>query len=136
MFLSSFYFLLSSIFKLLSLFHKSLTPFQKPLTSIYISLDLVSLYVNEINKASKLIMEAKKPIIYIGGGLINSGPRAIKELKNSAPNKTRKIIPDVIAVLSITSKKDKKLKFLLKAAINPVPAAPIAAPSVGVKNPK
>ena len=38
--------------------------------------------VNEINKASKLIMEAKKPIIYIGGGLINSGPRAIKELKN------------------------------------------------------
>ena len=27
-------------------------------------------------------MEAKKPIIYIGGGLINSGPNAIKELKN------------------------------------------------------
>ena len=39
--------------------------------------------VNEINKASKLIMEAKKPIIYIGGGLINSGPRAIKELNLS-----------------------------------------------------
>ena len=38
--------------------------------------------IDEINKASKLIMEAKKPIIYIGGGLINSGPVAIKELKN------------------------------------------------------
>ena len=37
---------------------------------------------NEINKASKLIMQAKKPIIYIGGGLINSGSSAIKELKN------------------------------------------------------
>ena len=68
--------------------------------------------------------------------IFGSWERAIKELKNSAPNKTRKIIPDVIAVLSITSKKDKKLKFLLKAAINPVPAAPIAAPSVGVKKPK
>ena len=33
----------------------------------------------------------------------------MKELKNSAPNNTRKIIPDVIAVLSMTSKKDKKL---------------------------
>ena len=38
--------------------------------------------IQEINKASKLIMEAKKPIIYIGGGLINSGASAIKELKD------------------------------------------------------
>ena len=38
--------------------------------------------LNEVNKASKLIMQAKKPIIYIGGGLINSGSSAIKELKN------------------------------------------------------
>ena len=38
--------------------------------------------MNEINKASELIMKAKRPIIYIGGGLINSGNSAIKELKN------------------------------------------------------
>ena len=38
--------------------------------------------VNGINKASELIMKAKRPIIYIGGGLINSGNNAIKELKN------------------------------------------------------
>ena len=38
--------------------------------------------MNEINKASELIMKAKRPIVYIGGGLINSGNSAIKELKN------------------------------------------------------
>ena len=36
--------------------------------------------VNGINKASELIMKAKRPIVYIGG-LINSGNSAVKELK-------------------------------------------------------
>ena len=62
--------------------------------------------------------------------------RAIKELKNSAPNKTKKIIAVVTAVSLITSKKLSKEKFLLKTAIKPVPAAPTAAPSVGVNQPK
>ena len=43
--------------------------------------------------------------------IFGSWERAIKELKNSAPNKTRKIIPEVIAVLSMTSKKDLKLNY-------------------------
>ena len=95
----------------------------------------VTLYYLNHNKKTKDIRLSGYLIEIIS--IINTeDERAIKELKNSAPNKTRKIIPDVIAVLSITSKKDKKLKFLLKAAINPVPAAPIAAPSVGVKKPK
>ncbi|MDC3024419.1 biosynthetic-type acetolactate synthase large subunit [Alphaproteobacteria bacterium] len=38
--------------------------------------------LDQIDKASEVIMKAKKPVIYIGGGLINSGSIAIKELKN------------------------------------------------------
>ena len=43
--------------------------------------------------------------------------RAIKELKNSAPNKTKKIKAVVTAVSLITSKKLPNEKFLLKTAI-------------------
>ena len=62
--------------------------------------------------------------------------KAIKELKNSAPNNTTKIIAAVTAVSCITSIKSMKEKPLLKAAMIPVPAAPIAAPSVGVNQPR
>ena len=61
---------------------------------------------------------------------------AMKELKNSAPNNTKKIIADVTAVSLITSIKSLKLKPFVKSAIIPVPAAPIEAPSVGVNHPR
>ncbi|MBF95861.1 MAG: Acetolactate synthase isozyme 3 large subunit [Alphaproteobacteria bacterium MarineAlpha9_Bin4] len=37
---------------------------------------------DHIDIACQLIIKSKKPIVYIGGGLINSGANAIKELKN------------------------------------------------------
>ena len=37
---------------------------------------------DEIEQASNLIMASKKPVVYIGGGLINSGIQASEELKN------------------------------------------------------
>ena len=37
---------------------------------------------DEIEQASNLIIASKKPVVYIGGGLINSGIQASEELKN------------------------------------------------------
>ena len=36
----------------------------------------------QIKKAVKLMKKAKRPVIYGGGGLINSGPEASKKLKS------------------------------------------------------
>ncbi len=43
--------------------------------------NIFSIKKDEIEKACQLIIKAKKPIVYIGGGLINSGINAVKELK-------------------------------------------------------
>ncbi len=37
---------------------------------------------SEIEEACDLIIKSRRPIVYIGGGLINSGTQAVKELKN------------------------------------------------------
>ena len=99
-----------------------------------------------------LIYDTKAKKIPVGGGFHswhyeNTGLQvsarklvilvnAIKELKNSAPSSTTKIIPAVTAVSCMTSTKSMYEKFLLRIAIKPVPAAPTAAPSVGVNHPK
>ena len=62
--------------------------------------------------------------------------KAMKELKNSAPSKTKKIMPEVTAVLLMTSARLCQLKSLWNMATKPVPAAPMAAPSVGVNQPR
>ena len=83
-----------------------------------------------INKGDRLLFRAMLPSSF------GSWVKAMKELKNSAPNNTRNIIAEVMAVFSMTSIKSENLKLLFKAAIRPVPPAPIAPPSVGVNHPK
>ena len=36
---------------------------------------------NELDKLIELISKAKKPVIYTGGGVINSGPKASETLR-------------------------------------------------------
>ena len=83
-----------------------------------------------INKGDRLLFRAILPSSF------GSWVKAMKELKNSAPNNTRNIMAEVTAVLSITSIKSANLTFLFKTAIRPVPPAQIAPHSVGVNHPK
>ena len=76
-------------------------------------------YFSTINKGDKSLFKAILPSSF------GSWVKAIKELKNSAPNNTRNIMAEVTAVLSITSIKSANLKFLFKTAIRPVPPAPV-----------
>ena len=58
-----------------------------------------------IKKGEKLFSKAISP------SWLGSRVKAINELKNSAPSSTKKIIAEVIAVLSITSTRSLNLKF-------------------------
>ncbi len=56
---------------------------EKNITPHYIKEKIKKAILNQkdIDNACELIVSSKKPILYIGGGLINSGAKAIKQLK-------------------------------------------------------